>query len=538
MILKYLVNNTINETDLNNDYVEIFSSSDNNRQIIKVKALKDISLLEARINKKLNITKDDLIFFNGYQSWTETKENYVTEKERNIKKAPKAIVKKFGLDRYGDSILYKYNKDYLHGYDVFYIKGKDSLFSFNNNFNNAWLIYELNKKTNTLNIISDVNNISLKAGEEFVVYDYYLFNNYEEGLNKFNELFPKKNLEKVFGYTSWYNYYQDINESIILRDLDAIDSRFNLFQIDDGYETFVGDWMDVDPKKFPNGLKPIVDKIHSKGLKAGIWLAPFVAETKSKIFREHQDLLKKDKNGNLVSCGGNWSGFYCLDFENEKAREYVKKSLEYFIDLGFDFFKLDFLYSTALDPLTGMTRCQTQNYTYDFLKDVLKGKMVLGCGANIINCYNRFDYLRIGADVTLIFDDVWFMRKLHRERISTKMSLQNTIYRSFMNDRLFGNDPDVFLLRDNNMKMSKEQRESLVTINSLFGTVLMTSDNIADYDDEKKELLAKAFDLFYHGKVLNFERRKDDILISYELNNNKVNLVYNTNKGVFKDGQK
>ena len=41
-----------------------------------------------------------------------------------------------------------------------------------------------------------------------------------------------------------------------------------------------------------------------------------------------------------------------------------------------------------------------------------------------------FDYLRIGADVTLIFDDVWFMRHLHRVRISTKMSLQNTIYRS------------------------------------------------------------------------------------------------------------
>ena len=107
-----------------------------------------------------------------------------------------------------------------------------------------------------------------------------------------------------------------------------------------------------------------------------------------------------------------------------------------------------------------------------------------------------------------------------------------------MNDRLFGNDPDVFLLRDNNMKMSKEQRKSLVTINSLFGTVLMTSDNIADYDEEKKELLSKAFDLFYHGKVLSFERRKDNILISYELNNNKVDLIYNTKKGVFINGQK
>ena len=43
--------------------------------------------------------------------------------------------------------------------------------------------------------------------------------------------------KKLFGYTSWYNYYQNINESIILRDLDALDSRFELFQIDAATET-------------------------------------------------------------------------------------------------------------------------------------------------------------------------------------------------------------------------------------------------------------------------------------------------------------
>ena len=536
MILKYIYEGKNLETDLNNDYVEIISELKDNKEIIKIKALKDISLISAEINKKINITKDDLIFLNGYQSWTETKDTYIFEKERNIKKAPKGIVKKFGLDRYGDSFMYEYDKDVLHGFDIFYIKGKESLFSFNNNYNNAYLIYKLNKKTNSLTLRSDIYNINLSAGEEFVVFDYYLYNDYNEGLNKFNDVFKKKNLDKIFGYTSWYNYYQDINENIILRDLDAIDYRFNLFQIDDGYETFVGDWMDVDKNKFPNGLKAIVDKIHSKGLKAGIWLAPFVAETKSKIYQEHQDLLKKDKNGNLVSCGGNWSGFYLLDFENEEAKNYMRKSLEFFMDLGFDFFKLDFLYASCLEPIKGMTRCQTQNYTYNFLKEVLKDKIILGCGANVINCYNNFDYLRIGPDVSLKFDDVWFMRGLHRERISTKITLQNTIYRSFLNDRLFGNDPDVFLLRDNNISLSNKQKEALITINALFGNVLMTSDNIADYDEEKKKLLSNAFDIYYHSKVLGFERRNDEILIKYELNGKVNNIIYNTKKGVLING--
>ena len=159
--------------------------------------------------------------------------------------------------------------------------------------------------------------------------------------------------------------------------------------------------------------------------------------------------------------------------------------------------------------------------------DVFKGNFV---------SYKGFDYLRIGPDVSLKFDDVWFMRGLHRERISTKITLQNTIYRSFLNDRLFGNDPDVFLLRDNNISLSNKQKEALITINALFGNVLMTSDNIADYDEEKKKLLSNAFDIYYHSKVLGFERRNDEILIKYELNGKVNNIIYNTKKGVLING--
>ncbi len=535
MILKYLVNGIVNETDLNNDYVEIFSETQDSREIIKVKALKDINLLEARINKKLNITKDDLIFFNGYQSWTETKENYITEKERDITKAPKGIVNKFGLDRYGDSILYKYHKDNLHGYDVFYIKGKESLFSFNNNYNNAWLIYELNKKTNTLTLISDVNNISLKAGEEFVVYDYYLFNNYDEGLNKFNETFPKKNLNKVFGYTSWYNYYQNINEEIILRDLEGLDSRFNLFQIDDGYETFVGYWLDIDKNKFPNGFEAIVKKIHEKGYKAGIWLAPFVAEEKSKLFREHKELFKRDKKNNLVKAGGNWSGFYLLDMDNKDTLAYIEKCLRYYIDLGFDFFKLDFLYASSIKNRDDLTKAERTKDAYEFLREVLKDKLILGCGSILSSAYGLFDYMRIGPDVSLVFDDVFYMRFMHRERISTKITLRNTIYRSIFDDKLFKNDSDVFLLRDDNIKLTFEQRRALITINALFGSVLMTSDNIAEYDDKKNKLLAFAFDLYNKATNKSYEKKKNKILIKYTLDGKDYKLYYNVKKGILEE---
>ena len=48
-------------------------------------------------------------------------------------------------------------------------------------------------------------------------------------------------------------------------------------------------------------------------MKAGIWLAPFVAEAKSALFRENPFWFCKDNNGDFIKCGSNWSGFYAFN---------------------------------------------------------------------------------------------------------------------------------------------------------------------------------------------------------------------------------
>ncbi|MBR6072373.1 MAG: alpha-galactosidase [Acholeplasmatales bacterium] len=540
---------TTNKTD-NNVVVEV--KNVNNRQTIILKALTDIVIHQAELKLDIDFSNNSKFFLNGYQSWTDTKEAYIDEYEKiarrakvyfkknreneTYKKTADILVNIFAFERYGDVLFYDYDKNKLHGYDVFYIKGEKEFFSFNYNYKNSYLVYEIHRKEKEIRLVSDCRKKLIKAGEEFIVFDYGYYDNYNKGLESFYELFKEKEDKKIFGYTSWYNYYQDINEDIILRDLDALDSRFNLFQIDDGFETFVGDWLDVDKKKFPNGLKGIVDKIHNKGYKAGIWLAPFVAEEKSKLYTEHKELFKKDKLGNCIKCGGNWSGFYVLDIDNEDAKEYIKKCLNYYVDLGFDFFKLDFLYSVSLPRYYDETRAIVTDKSYKFIRDILKDKIILGCGALPFASADYFDYLRIGPDVSLEFDDVWFMRKTHRERISTKTTLQNTIYRSIFNRHLFYNDPDVFLLRSENIKLSVEQKRALLTINSLFGNVLMTSDNIATYNDEQKKMLDDAFNMFYNAKNICFERIKNMIKLSYELDGKSIKLIYDTKKGVLYNG--
>ncbi len=512
---------------------EIESLKKGGKHTVTLIAKKDIELIEVVDLLPIPTNLKDLYFLNGYQSWTDTKEFKLADRLRNIKKSPHIISHMFAMHAYGDNHFYKYSIKKSHGYDLFYSKGKNESFIYNLNFDVAYLIIEIIKdKRTTLRLISDLNGYKLKKGESVKIFDYYYFPDYEKGIESFNAHLPLLNKEKIFGYTSWYNYYQNINEEIILRDLKALDDRFNLFQIDDGYETFVGDWLDVDPKKFPNGLEPIVKEIHNRGFKAGLWLAPFVGEEKSKLFKEHKNWFVKDKKGKFIKAGGNWSGHYCLNLYNEEVREYIRKSLEHYMNMGFDFFKLDFLYAAGLPSYEGKTRCMAQKESYDFLREVLKDKLILGCGANLLNSWGSFDYLRVGPDVSLSFDDVAYMRLFHRERPSTKVTIQNTIYRSIYDQRLFANDPDVFLLRDNNISLSFEQRKALTTINALFGSVLMTSDNIADYDDKKKQVLADALEIFEHASDKSFVKRGNYIDIKYQLNGKEHSFTYNTKKGV------
>ena len=515
-----------------NDDFELTATEKNGRHRKALRAKKEICLFRYTETFPFAPSKDDLYFFNGYQSWTDTKEFTPAERERNVNKLPRSLVNAFAFDRYGDATFYNYSRNLMHGYDVFYSKGKCERYVLNLNYTRAYLLIELNKKAKELTLSYDFNGYKVAEGSEFTVADYYLSDSVTEGTKYFETIFPRKNTPKIFGYTSWYNYYQNITEEILLRDLAALDKQFNLFQIDDGYETKVGDWLSVDPAKFPNGLKPIVDAAHEKGFSAGIWLAPFVAEEESELFKTRKELFRRDKSGEFIKCGSNWSGFYALDLENPDARAYIKKCLCHYAEMGFDFFKLDFLYAANLVVKGGTSRSMAAEDAYAFLRECLGDKVILGCGATVFNCIDKFDYLRIGPDVSLTFDDVWYMRFMHRERVSTKTTLQNTVYRSIFNDRLFGNDPDVFLLRDDNIGLSVDQRRALLTLNALFGSVLMTSDNLDGYDEEKRGLLAGALDLFHNARVEQYARKGNTIEITYMSGDKSHTVKYDAERGI------
>ena len=70
-----------------------------------------------------------------------------------------------------------------------------------------------------------------------------------------------------------------------------------------------------------------------------------------------------------------------------------------------------------------------------------------------------------------------------------------------------------------------------MTINALFGSVLMTSDNIAEYDEQTKELLNEKLELFYNAKEVSFKKEGKNIRIYYSLKGKMNTFIYNPKKG-------
>ena len=515
------------KTSASDDCIHIEEQVSGNRTTVTVRAEKRLVLGNAKRQLAETFSGKDLVMANGYQSWTETKEFADGEFLNDLARRPRPIVSRFHFKQYGSQAFMPMPSGIHQGWEFSYVKGDKPFFIGSLNYKNAYLVILFDRRTGKITLESDAEGRVLEAGETFTLFDYVTA---EDGAAYFERFKPVSD-KKLFGYTSWYNHYQNINEELINTALDEADERFDLFQIDDGFETFVGDWLDVDPSKFPNGLTPVIERIHAKNMLAGIWLAPLVAEDSSRLMKEHPDWIAKTEAGHKIYAGSNWSGDCALDLNNQEAVAYIRHVLKHYVNLGIDFFKLDFLYACNLKPLQGKTRAETSEFACGLIREELQGKIILGCGVPLFNAAERFDFCRIGPDVSLKFDDAAYMRLFHPERVSTKVTLLNTMFRYPMDGHLFMNDPDVFLLRDDNMSMEKEQRKSLAVINGLFGSLLMTSDNIARYDREKKKILEEMLALFKRGKVLSTRRTGNEIVVVYEMDGKIRDFIYSIEDG-------
>ena len=83
----------------------------------------------------------------------------------------------------------------------------------------------------------------------------------------------------MMGWSSWNAFMIDISDTLIMQQADLMVSSglaqagFSYINIDDGFFGFrdADGNMTENPLRFPGGMRPVVDHIHSLGLKAGIY---------------------------------------------------------------------------------------------------------------------------------------------------------------------------------------------------------------------------------------------------------------------------
>lgn len=496
------------------------------------------------ITGEIIVPPAEKMFFNGYQTWTHCPEYTKRDRIRGMQRIPRFGVRRFALDRYADYhfVDYPFKRGVLHGFSYCYFRdgGQYRLFA---SLDEApgYTMFSYNVKTRILTVSRDAKGVA--AFGEYPVFDLFIAEG--TGEKVFSEWFEAlgihNNPPKLKGYSSWYNHYQKISEKTIGDDLEGAVKVFDkgdLFQIDDGWETFVGDWEAPDPVKFPNGLKAIADRIHAQNLKAGLWLAPFICEEKSELFKNHRDwLLEHDHKPWKDGC--NWSGFYSLDIDKPEVQEYLRAVFtRVFDEWGFDLVKLDFLYAAAPfatgdygdtgnpeDSAAAFpeSRAARMIRALKFLRELCGDKLILGCGVPVMPAFGLTDYCRISCDVGLDWNDKLYMRIIHRERVSTKHAVENTVFRRQLDGLAHGNDPDVFFLRDTNIRLSDEQKDYLATVNSLFGTVFLTSDNLKDYSEEQIRRYR------HYASLMNAEDKSvdpDTLTVSYVLNGTRYTVKH------------
>lgn len=504
--LKYSLAGAVYETvGYSGPHFSVITVNDESGVKLTLIPSRPITLISASLEFWHEYEKNEKFFVNGYQSWTTSGEMSSEDIYRGT--TPLAGVTKYTKDMAitsGDYAFTRYEPrpGFFHSFTYTYLRRGDEFELFGSlSERNGYTVFYSDMEKHIFSVEKDVEGLTIS--EPYEMFDIVRFvGGYDEVFDKYFAamgLPAKKRIDRLTGYTSWYNYFQKIDENIILRDLKGLSrarESVNIFQIDDGYEPFVGDWLDYNGKDFPNGMKTIADAVHREGYLAGIWLAPFnVQRGKSRILKEHPDWLIRNPDGKpQLGCVA-WGGAYTLDIYNPEVREHLKNVFDTVLDdWGYDMVKLDFLYSQCRTPRDNKTRGTIMCEAMDFLRECVGDKIILGCGVPLGPAFGVVDACRISCDVDLSYGGKFYnSMSINNELPSAQNAINNSMFRRHLNGRAFLNDPDVFFLRDHNLTFTWEQKLLLAKINNLFGRVLFVSDDAGEYSEAELEVLKETF---------------------------------------------
>jgi alpha-galactosidase len=356
-------------------------------------------------------------------------------------------------------------------------------------------IGSLRVRPERIDVVLDLENLEIPPGQSWPLEEFM----YAEGPDRdalLKDLAdriavhhpPLRSRQVPTGWCSWYCFGPGVTFRQIEANLDVIPNKapgLRFFQIDDGYQAAMGDWL-ITREDFGGDLPALCRRCKARGLEVGIWVAPFVAEENSRIFREHSDWFVRDENGkplrsDQVTFGGWRRGpWYVLDGSHPAVANHLENLFRILNrEWGCTYFKLDANFWGAIhggrhhDP--NATRIEAYRRGMEAILRGAGDSFILGCNHPMWPSLGLIHGSRSSMDIESRWDSV-------------RLTAREAFCRNWQNATLWYNDPDVLMLAGDHSSDYLHTRAAVVLA---AGGLVLAGDDLAALPDERLAILQK-----------------------------------------------
>lgn len=294
------------------------------------------------------------------------------------------------------------------------------------------------------------------------------------------------------GWNSWTGssftggYGQAIDEALIAENLEIFDRELkpfgmSWFQIDDGWQERTGDWTWKNDE-FPAGGDSLAAEINSRGLKPGLWIAPFLVEPESSLAAAHPEWRMPKEDSFVGALGKDGE---TLDLTNPGVHEFLRETMTRVKDDAFRWVKADFTYWAMLGkPLAdpSLTNVEAYKKGWQTIREAL-GPEVFLLGIGIVGANAG---IADGMRTTLDNGPRW--EESSPENTGGGQSFKATVRtgsrRWFYGNRAWVNHGDLIFFRswtnDEEPALTFEESRSFAAWIGLTGSIVKLGDKLPD----------------------------------------------------------
>ncbi len=210
----------------------------------------------------------------------------------------------------------------------------------------------------------------------------------------FHRLYRKRLINPKFAdkirpivINSWESIVFDVCEERLFEFIDGAQGLgIDMVVLDDGWfgkrdddNCSLGDWY-VDKNKLPNGLKPVIDRCHEKGMKFGLWFEPEMVNPDSDLYRMHPEWTMQTENTVGIQCRQQ----FVLDFSKKEVVGYIFESMKKMLEE----YEIDYIKWDMNRSLTDVPNAKTyRDYVlgvydlYERLTQAFPSVLIEGCSS-------------------------------------------------------------------------------------------------------------------------------------------------------------